>query len=121
VKSAKISLTLKSTNEPAVSNGYGFVCFQLEEALEKAIAAKTLNEAEIFRYQPRDPREIRKVFNNIFIKNFSPAWNDAKLKEVFGRFGEISCAKIITAADQRRIAFVCYGKNDDKAYGPQCA
>jgi RNA recognition motif-containing protein len=89
VKSAKISrsvATIEKTENnrkikildpkaTPVSNGYGFVCFQNKEDAEKAVEKAKVDGSEIIRYQPRDPREIRRVYNNIYVKNFNPEWN----------------------------------------------
>lgn len=128
VKSAKVSLSIKNKTDlsaPATSNGYGFVCFQTPESLEAAISAKTLNGAQIIRYQPKDPREVRKVFNNIYVKNFNPDWTEANLREIFSKYGNIKSLIVMSKKDKEGVekpfAFVCFEKADDKSYGPQCA
>jgi RNA recognition motif-containing protein len=77
------------------------------------------------QYNPKDRREVRKLFNNIYVKNFPPEWNEAKLREIFGKYGEI---KSLVVMQQKKIdgttapfAFVCYDKQGDKEYGPRCA
>ena len=127
VKSAKVSYsvdTKKNTQGNPISNGYGFVCFQTPEGREAAISAKVEGQV-IYPYQPKDNREIRKAYNNIYVKNYSPNWDEAKLKEVFSQFGDIKSLFIMTKEDKegnkKPFAFVCYEKTDDKAYGPQCA
>lgn len=85
VKSAKVSLSVKKDKnaiglQNSTSNGYGFVCFQNQEDAAKALAASTLNDIQIHKYLVRDAREIRKAFNNIYVKNFNPAWGKEQLR-----------------------------------------
>lgn len=68
-KQKKVDIT-----QPPKSNGYGFVCFQSQEDAEKAIKSAKLGNLEVIRYQPKDPREARKVYNNIYVKDFSPEY-----------------------------------------------
>lgn len=43
-------------------------------------------------YKPKEKSEIKKAKNNIYVKNFPKSWDEAKLKEVFGKYGTIkSC------------------------------
>jgi polyadenylate-binding protein len=81
---------------------------------------------EILPYNPRDRREVRKAFNNIYVKNFPETWDEAKLKQVFGNYGIIK--SLVMMKKQREgqdhestFAFICYEKEGDKEYGPKCA
>ena len=69
IKSLKVSL-----NSDHTSRGYGFVCFQdpacAAQALEASCNAET-NQA--IKYQPRDKRDFRRIYNNIYAKNFPVA------------------------------------------------
>ena len=125
VKSAKISLSVKAKNQPPVQNGYGFVCFQTKEGVDKAVAAGTFNNMDIIRYQPKDPREVRKVFNNIYVKNFPSTWTQEQLKGIFSKYGEIKSLITMTKKGkdgvEKPFAFVCYDKPADRTYGPACA
>lgn len=131
VKSAKVSMSVKTDKNAqspslvATSNGYGFVCFQNQDAHDKAVTAGKLGEFEIIRYQPKDPREFRKTFNNIYVKNFNPSWDEAKIREVFSRYGDIKSVALRSKAGkdgvEKPFAFVCYERAADKAYGPECA
>ena len=76
-------------------------------------------------YNPKDRREVRKLFNNIYVKNFPPEWDEAKLRELFSNYGEI---KSLVIMQQKKLdgstapfAFVCYDKPGDREYGPKCA
>lgn len=44
---------------------------------------------KIERYIPKDPNQALKIYNNIYVKNFSPEWTDEKLMELFGKYGTI--------------------------------
>lgn len=125
VKSAKISLTVKDKTQPPVQNGYGFVCFQNRESAEQAIAAHAVDGMEIIRYQPKDPREARKVYNNVYVKNYPVDWTEANLRELFGKYGEIKSLHQMTKAGkdgaEKPFAFVCFDKENDRTYGPRCA
>ncbi len=131
VKSAKVSISIKTDRkgapltQVATSNGYGFVCFQNQEAHDRAVASGNLKGFEILRYQPKDPREIRKSINNIYVKNFNPSWDEAKLREVFSRYGDIKSLVLMAKPGkdgvEKKFAFVCYERPNDKTYGPECA
>jgi hypothetical protein len=125
VKSAKISLTVKDKSKPPTHNGYGFVCFQTAEAAKKAIDAGKLEGMDIIRFQVRDPREARKTFNNIYVKNYPVEWSKEKLTEIFAKYGQIKSLFTMTKkgkdGTEKPFAFVCYDKEGDRGYGPKCA
>lgn len=69
---------------------------------------------------------MRRVFNNIYVKNFPINWDEKELNEIFSKYGEIKSLKILSAPkpgtdEISKFAFVCYEKADDKEYGPKCA
>lgn len=72
VKSLKISI-----NPDHTSRKYGFVCFESPEAAQKAL--KSDLPYEVIKYAPKDKREFRKAFNNIYVKNFPTDWSEQKL------------------------------------------
>jgi polyadenylate-binding protein len=119
VKSLKISL-----NPDYSSRQYGFVCFQAPDGAQKAIeSAKDADlPFDIARYQPKDRRDLRKAFNNIYVKNFPESYSDDQLKVLFGEYGNILSIHTIKN-DKGAFAFVCYGDKDnqDREYGPKCA
>ena len=66
--------------------------------------------------------------NNIYVKNFPTTWDEAKLRQVFGQYGNIlSLLRIENDKGENgqkaAFAFICYGSEDeeDTAYGPECA
>ena len=80
----------------------------------------------VIKYLPKDPREIRKIGNNIYVNNFPITWTTEFLTEMFSKYGEISSLVIINKESKKDgeikpFAFVCYQKDGDINYGPECA
>jgi RNA recognition motif-containing protein len=140
VKSTKISLStpiiikeengrkikVHNTSAPPVSNGYGFVCFQNPASAKKAVEdGKIAGVGEAIAFNPKDPREIRNVINNIYVKNFNPSWGEKELFSVFSHYGDIKSAHVQkrTGKDgiEKPFAFICYEREGDRSYGPKCA
>lgn len=128
IKSAKVSYSIdtkRSGQGNPVSNGYGFVCFQTPEGRDAAIAAAKIEGREILPYQPKDKSDMSKAYNNIYVKNYNPNWDEAKLKEIFSQYGEIKSLCTMIKEDRegnkKPFTFVCYERAGDRAYGPQCA
>lgn len=80
------------------SLGYGFVHYQTAEAAKKAI--EKVNNMVIAKkqvyvapFQPRKDRGVTKrVFTNVFLKNFPKKWKADDLKDLVKEFGEVdSC------------------------------
>ena len=121
VKSTKISI-----NPDYTSRGYGFVLFANQDEANKALKEGSELGFEVHPYNPRDRREIRKIFNNIYVKNFPNSWDEAKLREVFGKYGNISSLIMMKTqrenqAEESKFAFICYNDPNDREYGPKCA
>lgn len=121
VVSAKVSI-----NPDYSSRGYGFVCLATPELAQQALTKSSEFNFEVHPYQPKDRRELRKTFNNIYIKNFPSNWDEKKLKEVFEKYGNIKSialmkAKIPGKDEEAPFAFVCYEDPSNKEYGPKCA
>ena len=74
---------------------------------------------------PKDPREARKVYNNIYVKNYPADWTEANLREIFDKYGEIKSLVQMSKKGkdglEKPFAFVCFDKDGDKSYGPACA
>jgi len=67
---------LKLSIEPDYTiRGYGFVTFKEKESVLKLLA-ENLDNYLVCPYNPKDRRESRKVFNNIYVKNYPESWDD---------------------------------------------
>jgi polyadenylate-binding protein len=118
IKSLKISL-----NQDHTSRGYGFVCFKDEGAASKALeASSNADSVQAVKFEPKDRREIRKLINNIYVKNIPLEWTDKQVKDMFAPFGEIK-SLVLNKNDMGQFGFVCYDdpKGVSKEYGPECA
>ena len=79
IKSLKISLDSDSQ-----SRGYGFVCFQDPTSAAQALAAEgSADTNQVIRYTPRDKRDFRKIYNNIYAKNFPDGYSEEDVKNLF--------------------------------------
>jgi len=79
IKSLKISL-----NSDHESRGYGFVCFQdATSAMEALEAEGSADSIQVIKYQPRDKRDFRKIYNNIYAKNFPDHYTEVEVRELF--------------------------------------
>jgi RNA recognition motif-containing protein len=77
----------------------------------------------VIRYQPKDPREQRRVFNNIYVKNIPLTWTNEQIQSLFSKYGEIKSLVTMPINDRvkKPFTFVCYEKEGDALYGPKCA
>ena len=119
VKSLKISL-----NPDYSSRAYGFVCFQTPESAQHALESNQTgdNVFGILRYQPKDRRDMRKAFNNIYVKNFPATWAEEDLRNIFSEAGNI-ISVFVGKNEKGPFAFICYGNPTDAnlEYGTKCA
>jgi len=118
IKSLKISLDSDSQ-----SRGYGFVCFQDPTSAAQALAAEgSADTNQVIRYTPRDKRDFRKIYNNIYAKNFPDGYSEEDVKNLFLQFGRIESMKYMVN-DKGPYAFICFNSEDkqDREYGPRCA
>lgn len=116
--SCKVSL-----NEDHSSRGYGFVCFRDAASASAALSKTTESEWNIgVKFAPRDKKEFRKVYNNVYVKNIPVTWNEQDLRKVFEEYGRISSVYLATH-ENGLYSFVCYDAEDlaDHEYGPRCA
>jgi polyadenylate-binding protein len=119
IKSLKASL-----NPDYSSRGYGFICFENPESAQRAIEAKDdLNGTEVIRFEPKDNKaNMRKLMNNVYVKNIPIDWTPENVRAMFEAHGNIK-SLVLKKNDIGQFGFVCYDDpgNRDKEYGPKCA
>jgi len=121
IKSLKISM-----DEDHTSRGYGFITYENPE--DAALATKMLQESEenadcvAVAFKPKDRSDVRRIANNLYVKNYPESWTEEKLREVFAAFGQISMVKEMNHPNGK-FAFICFMAVDpnDHEYGPKCA
>eukprot|EP01040_Poterioochromonas_malhamensis_P010425 gene10425-11342_t len=84
-----------ATDETGKSKGYGYVHFETAEAAEDAIQkfnGMLIDDVEVHvgHFVRRQDRVGQAAWTNLYVKQFPPSWDEAKLKEVFQAFGAIS-------------------------------
>ena len=94
-KDEVISLKI-SLNPDHTSRGYGFATFATPEGALNAFNNHP-DKFEILPYDPKDKEDMIMLFNNIYVKNFPASWDEAKLKSIFGKYGNISSIKVMAA------------------------
>jgi polyadenylate-binding protein len=100
------------------SLGHGFVHYETEEAAKQAIERvngmqigdKTVIVAPFLKQNERDSPVT--VYTNLYIKNFPQDWDEEKIKETFGAYGEITSSCVTTDAKGRKFAFVNFGGSE---------
>jgi len=118
IKSLKISL-----NPDHSSRGYGFVCFQEPHSATDCLTDTAGNDTTLaVKYQPRDRREFRRVFNNIYVKNLPDSYDEEKTRELFAAHGNIGLFKY-ERNDKGAYALIAYMPTDanDRESGPAAA
>ena len=116
--SCKISLS--SDHE---SRGYGFVCFSEAQAAQKALESTQNSDSMIgVKFAPRDKKDFRKVYNNIFVKNLPENWTIEEVKKLFSPFGFITSVHQ-GASQLGHFFFICFGSTDpnDREAGKKSA
>ena len=83
IKSLKVSL-----NPDYSSRGYGFVCFQDKEGALSALNSSRA-EIEVKPLLPKTTRQMRKLINNVYVKNIPKDWTVEKVRDLFKPFGNI--------------------------------
>lgn len=117
IKSLKISL--EPTHE---SRGYGYVCFQDTESAQTCLAALGNNDVvRSMKYTPRDKRDFRRVFNNIYAKNLPDDFDEAKTRALFSKFGPIGMLKFDRNEFGAYAMIAYFSDNEDRTVGPQAA
>uniref|UniRef100_A0A914HGP7 RRM domain-containing protein n=1 Tax=Globodera rostochiensis TaxID=31243 RepID=A0A914HGP7_GLORO len=109
-------LSCKIASDPeGNSKGYGFIHFETEAAAITAIEkvnGMLVGGKKVFagKFLPRCARDKQfgdaaSRFTNVYVKNFGDFLNTEKLEELFGKFGEITSAKVMEDADGKSRGF----------------
>uniref|UniRef100_A0A8C6GYZ0 Polyadenylate-binding protein n=1 Tax=Mus spicilegus TaxID=10103 RepID=A0A8C6GYZ0_MUSSI len=118
-------LSCKVVSDENGSKGHGFVHFETEEAAERAIEKMNgmlLNDRKVFvgRFKSQKEREAElgtgtKEFTNVYIKNFGDRMDDETLNGLFGRFGQVLSAKVMTdeSGKSKGFGFVSFERHED--------
>ena len=64
---------------PCKSNGYGFICFENEEAAQNFIncdKGENFKGIQAFKFAIKKPKEVKKASNNLYVKSFNPQWDE---------------------------------------------
>ena len=73
------------------SKGYGFVCFEDAAATQKAIEETQGAETRIgVKFTPKYKKDLKKVFNNIYVNNMPANWDVIEVLNQFSPFGYIT-------------------------------
>eukprot|EP01092_Planopodium_desertum_P006116 TRINITY_DN2526_c0_g3_i1.p1 TRINITY_DN2526_c0_g3~~TRINITY_DN2526_c0_g3_i1.p1 ORF type:complete len:566 (+),score=150.86 TRINITY_DN2526_c0_g3_i1:61-1758(+) len=120
ILSCKVSL-----GENNESKGFGFVHYERQADADKAIAEVNGKEllgkiVSVCNFIPRKDRSStnsRDKFTNTYVKDFPLEWDEAKLTELFGPFGEIKNVHLPRSADgkSKGFGFVNYASHESAA------
>ena len=93
-----LSCKVVTDKATGLSKGYGYVHYETNEAAASAIEKLDGmlidgKEVQVGVFMRRDNRPDAQAFTNCFLKNIPYEWDDKRLEEEFGKFGEIvSCS-----------------------------
>ncbi|KAJ1700275.1 hypothetical protein LUZ63_000054 [Rhynchospora breviuscula] len=119
-------LSCKVATDPSgQSKGYGFVQFDNEDSAFSAINklnGMLINDKPVFvgpfvRKQDRDNSSTQAKFNNVFVKNLSDTTTKDDLVDIFGKYGNITSAVVMTDEEgkSRCFGFVNFEDSEDAA------
>jgi polyadenylate-binding protein len=105
-----------ATDRKGQSLGYGFVHYESEESAQNAIArvdSKVIagQQVSVTQFKSRKERGGSQAkFTNLYVKNLPEDFTQAKLDDLFGKYGTITSSKLGTDKDGkfRGFAFVNY-------------
>jgi polyadenylate-binding protein len=73
-------LKISRNGEDHSSRGYGFVCYEEEEdamwVSEKLAQSETRDACIAVKWNPKNRADFRKLFNNLYVKNYPDDWTD---------------------------------------------
>jgi len=112
-----------STDRKGQSLGYGFVHYESEESAQNAIArvdGKVIagQTVSVTQFKSRKERGGTKIkFTNLYVKNLPDDFTQAKLDEMFGKYGTVTASKMGEDKDGkfRGFAFVNYKTPEEAA------
>merc|ERR1719361_1529532 len=110
-------------DEKGQTRGYGFVHYALVDSAEKAIqkvngmviAKKTVTVAQ---FVPKEQRQVGpRRFTNVYIQRFPKAWDEERLRAVFGEAGTIDSVYLARdeAGSSKQFGF-CNFPNPEEAH-----
>ncbi|VDL26462.1 unnamed protein product [Hymenolepis diminuta] len=112
-------------DESGNSKGFGFVCFSNTDSAEAAVNAmnnKEINGQKLYvnRAQSKDERQklLRQQYSqgtNLYVKNLDDTIDDARLKETFSKYGNITSAKVVLdqSGNSKGFGFVCFSTPEE--------
>lgn len=111
-----------TTDENGNSKGYGYVHYETAEAATEAIQkvnGMTLEDQEVVvgHFLRRQDRSSQNEWTNLYVKQFSLAWTEDNLMELFAPFGEVASLKLARDFDgqSKGFAFVDYTSHESAA------
>jgi len=87
------NLTVVDETQPCTSALYGFVCFENEEDAKKVIGSDQFGAIQAIKFSPKDPKDIKRLSNNVYIKNFDAKWDESKFSLPLKRLSRSSTKK----------------------------
>jgi polyadenylate-binding protein len=99
--------------------GYGYVNYYEADSAEKALKYFENNQIwgsklDVQRFQKKNERLNSLSTNkNLYIKNLPADFSDSDLKNLFGKFGNISWSKVMTDKNNRAFAILAFDNEDN--------
>lgn len=134
-KYGKITSAKVMTDDSGKNRGFGFVSFEEPDSAERAVEElnnkdmggralyvgraqkKAERQSELKRHfeQRKQERLNRYQGVNLYVKNLDDALDDARLREEFAPYGDITSAKVMTDANGRSkgFGFVCFSSPEE--------
>jgi len=99
-----------ATDEQGFSKGYGYVHFETAEAAQDAIQkfnGTLIDDVEVHvgSFVKRQDRAGQNDWTNLYVKQFPTSWDEAKLKEIFSVYGNVTNVAIARDQDGKSKAF----------------
>jgi len=108
-----------ATDENGASKGYGYVHYETAEAAQDAIQkfnGNFIEDMEVFvgSFVRRQERAGQVNWTNLYVKQYPPSWDEAKIREVFSAYGTVVSVFIVPDAEgkSKGFAFVNYAAHE---------